>query len=90
MFLGGSHFHSGWKASIIVWCLPGGEDGTLPVPQIRARHTLSPLLSTIMLETVKRVLGQSNRERVVECRECGSNVDSGAESCPVCTSTEIA
>jgi hypothetical protein len=43
-----------------------------------------------MLETVKRVLGQSNRELVVEYRECGSNVDPGAESCPVCESTEIA
>ena len=90
MCLGGSYFHSGWKASIIVWCLPESEDGTLPVPQIRARHTLFPLLSTIMLETVKRVLGQSNRELVVEYGECGSNVDPGAESCPVCESTEIA
>jgi uncharacterized OB-fold protein len=43
-----------------------------------------------MIETVKRVLGQSNRELVVECRQCGSNVDPGAESCPVCSSTEIA
>jgi len=90
VFLGGSHFHSGWKASIIVWRLPESEDGTLPVPQIRARHTLFPLLSTIMIETVKRMLGQSDRELVVECRQCGSNVDPGAESCPVCNSTEIA
>jgi uncharacterized OB-fold protein len=44
----------------------------------------------IMIETVKRVLGQSDRELVVECRQCGSNVDPGAESCPVCDSTEIA
>ena len=71
-------------------CLPESEDGALAVPQIRARHTLFPLLSTIMLETVKRVLGQSNRELVVEYGECGSNVDPGAESCPVCESTEIA
>ena len=44
----------------------------------------------IMIETVKRVLGQSDRELVVECRQCGSNVDPSAESCPVCDSTEIA
>ena len=75
---------------MIVACLPKGEANTLPVPQIRARHTLSPLLSTIMIETVKRVLGQSDRELVVECRQCDSNVDPGAESCPVCSSTEIA
>jgi uncharacterized OB-fold protein len=43
-----------------------------------------------MIETVKRVLGQSNRELVVECRQCGSTVDPGAESCPVCESAEIA
>jgi uncharacterized OB-fold protein len=43
-----------------------------------------------MLETVKRVLGQSNRELVVECHQCGLNVDPGAELCPVCNSTEIA
>ena len=43
-----------------------------------------------MLETVKRMLGQSDPELVVECRQCGSNVDSGAEACPVCDSTEIA
>jgi len=90
VFLGGSYFHFGWKASIIVACLPESEDGVLPVPQIRARHTLFPLLSTIMIETVKRMLGQSDGELIVECRQCGSNVDSGAESCPVCSSTEIA
>ena len=44
----------------------------------------------IMLETVKRVLGQSDSELVVECRQCGSKVDPDAESCPVCHSTEIA
>jgi rubrerythrin len=44
----------------------------------------------IMIETVKRMLGQLNRELVVECRHCGSNVDSAADSCPVCDSTEIA
>jgi rubrerythrin len=43
-----------------------------------------------MFETVRRMLGQSNRELVVECRECGSTVDPGAESCPVCESIEIA
>jgi len=43
-----------------------------------------------MIETVKRVLGQSNRELVVECRQCGSTVDPGAESCPLCESAEIA
>ena len=49
-----------------------------------------PVLSTIMIETVKRVLGQSDRELVVECRQCGSNVDPSVESCPACSSTEIA
>jgi predicted Zn-ribbon and HTH transcriptional regulator len=44
----------------------------------------------IMIETVKRVLGQSGRELIVECRQCGSNVDPDADSCPVCDSTEIA
>jgi predicted Zn-ribbon and HTH transcriptional regulator len=44
----------------------------------------------IMIETVKRVLGRSGHEFVVECCQCGSNVDPGAESCPVCNSTEIA
>ena len=43
-----------------------------------------------MIETVKRMLGQSDRELVAECRQCGSNVDSGAELCPVCGSSEIA
>ena len=43
-----------------------------------------------MIETVKRVLGQSDQELVVECRQCSSNVDPGAESCPVCSFTEIA
>ena len=43
-----------------------------------------------MIETVKRMLGQSDRKIVVECRQCSSNVDPGAESCPVCESTEIA
>jgi predicted Zn-ribbon and HTH transcriptional regulator len=43
-----------------------------------------------MIKTVKRVLRQSDRELVVECRQCGSNVDPGADSCPVCDSTEIA
>jgi predicted Zn-ribbon and HTH transcriptional regulator len=43
-----------------------------------------------MIETVKRVLRQSGRELVVECRHCGSNVDSAADSCPVCDSTETA
>jgi predicted Zn-ribbon and HTH transcriptional regulator len=44
----------------------------------------------IMIETVKRVLGRSDRELVVECRQCGSNVDPDVDSCPVCDSTEIA
>ena len=44
----------------------------------------------IMIETVKRVLRRSNGELVMECRQCGSNVDPNAESCPVCDSTEIA
>ena len=44
----------------------------------------------IMIETVKRMLQHSNQELVVECRQCGSNVDPAAESCPVCDSTEIA
>ena len=43
-----------------------------------------------MLETVKRMLGRSDRELVVECRQCGSNVEPGAESCSVCNCTEIA
>ena len=43
-----------------------------------------------MIETVKRVLCQSDHELVVECRQCGSNVDPGVESRPVCESTEIA
>ena len=43
-----------------------------------------------MIETVKRMLGQSDHELVVECRQCDSNVDSGAELCPVCGSSEIA
>ena len=68
---------------MIVACLPESEDGVLPVPQTRARHTLFSLLSKIMLETVKRVLGQSDWELVVECRQCGSNVDPDAESCRV-------
>ena len=42
-----------------------------------------------MIETVKRMLRQSDRELVVECRQCGSNADPGTESCPVCDSTEI-
>jgi hypothetical protein len=73
-----------------VWWLPEIEGGTLASPPTRARHTLFPLLSMILIETVKRVLGQSDRELVVECRQCGSNVDPEAESCPVCNSTEIA
>jgi predicted Zn-ribbon and HTH transcriptional regulator len=44
----------------------------------------------IMIETVKRMLRQLDRELVVECRNCGSNVDPAADSCPVCDSTEIA
>ena len=44
----------------------------------------------IMIETVKRMLGQSEQEVIVECRQCGSNVAPAAESCPVCDSTEIA
>ena len=90
MYHGQSHFHRGWKASIIAWCLPENEGGILASPPTRARHTLFPLLFMIMIETVRRVLGQSDRELVVECRQCGSNVDSGAESYPVCDSTEIA
>jgi hypothetical protein len=43
----------------------------------------------IMLETVKRVLGQPDRKPVVECRQCGSKVDPDTESCP-CDSIEIA
>ena len=89
MFLGRSHFHSGQKAPMPAWCLLEVEGGTLTSPRIRARHTLVPLLSTTMIETVKHVLGQSDRELVTECRQCGSNVDPGAESCPVCESTEI-
>ena len=73
-----------------MWCLPEIEGGTLASPRIRARHTLFSLLSMIMIETVKRVLGQSDRELVGECRQCGSNVDPDAKSCPVCDSTEIA
>jgi len=43
-----------------------------------------------MIETVKRVLGQSDWELVVECCQCGSNADPEGKSCPVCDSTEIA
>jgi predicted Zn-ribbon and HTH transcriptional regulator len=73
-----------------VWCLPEIEGSILASPPTRARHTLTPLLSMIMIEIVKRMLRQSDRELVVECRQCGSKVDPDAESCPVCESTEIA
>ena len=43
-----------------------------------------------MIKIVKRMLRQSDQEVVVECRQCGSNVDPGADSCPVCDSAEIA
>lgn len=78
------------SSAIIVGYFRESEGAPLDSPRIRARHTLVPHLSMTMIETVKRVLGQSGRELVVECRQCGSNVGPGAESCPVCDSTEIA
>src|SRR5699024_2644628 len=92
VYHGQSHFYPGWKASIIVWCLPEIEGDTLASPPTRARHTLFSLLSMIMImiETVKRVLGQSDGELVVVCRLCGSKMAPDAESCPVCDSSEIA
>ena len=74
----------------MAWDLPECEDGPLDSPRIRARHTLVPLLSTIMLETVRRMLGQSDGELVVECRQCGSAADPETESCLVCESPELA
>jgi predicted Zn-ribbon and HTH transcriptional regulator len=90
MHFDGLHFHSGWKASIIVRCLPEIEGDTLAALQSERVTRSSPLLPMIMIETVKRMLRQSDRELVVECRHCGSNVDPTADSCPVCDSTEIA
>ncbi len=43
-----------------------------------------------MIQTVKRMLSHSTQESVVECRNCGANVEPEAESCPLCASTEIA
>ena len=43
-----------------------------------------------MIQTVKRMLSRSTQEPVVECRNCGANVEPEAESCPLCASTEIA
>ncbi len=43
-----------------------------------------------MIQTVKRMLSHSTQESVVECRNCGANVEPKTETCPFCASTEIA
>ena len=43
-----------------------------------------------MIQTVKRMLSRSTQESVVECRNCGANVEPETDSCPLCESVEIA
>ena len=43
-----------------------------------------------MIQTLKRMLWRSTQEYVVECRNCGANVELKTDSCPLCGSTEIA
>ena len=43
-----------------------------------------------MIQTVKRILSRTTEESVVECRNCGVNVEPGADICPICNSSEIA
>ena len=43
-----------------------------------------------MIQTVRRMLSRTTEDAVVECRDCGANVEPETESCPLCASTEIA
>ena len=43
-----------------------------------------------MIQTVRRILSRTREESVVECRDCGANVESETDICPRCSSTEIA
>jgi rubrerythrin len=43
-----------------------------------------------MIQTVRRILSRTTEESVVECRDCGANVEPETDICPICNSTEIA
>jgi len=44
-----------------------------------------------MLRVLKQVAGfSSGTEQLFECRQCGTSLDKGEESCPECGSSELA
>jgi rubrerythrin len=43
-----------------------------------------------MIQTVRRILSRTSQVSVVECRNCGENLEVETETCPVCDSTGIA
>jgi len=43
-----------------------------------------------MIQTVIQILFRSTQESVVECRDCGANVEPEVDTCPDCGSGEIA
>jgi primosomal protein N' len=42
-----------------------------------------------MIQTVRRILSRSSQASIVECRNCGENLEAKTETCPACESTEI-
>ena len=43
-----------------------------------------------MLKTVTQLLNQSSGQLVLECRHCGTTVETLDDPCPACGSAEIA
>jgi rubrerythrin len=45
---------------------------------------------TIVLRTIRSLVGGDGDHIVYECRHCGTTVEEPAENCPACGDTEIA